>query len=833
MELKHYQQDLLKETGRFLDRLAAEQAANNKRASLDAWEAVRGTTPYRARRNGLGHDLPDVWIKVPTGGGKTLLATHILGQIYGSIHRDRNGAGLALWIVPSDAIYTQTLAALRDRTHGYRMALEQAIGRRVEVWEKHEATRITPSRLLDSLNVILLKMQSANREDRETLKLFRDSGGNVVQHFPPEDDAEAHRALKARVPNLEMLAENLAKTSLGNLVRLCEPPVILDEGHRLLSDQAQSMLADFDPSILVRLSATPPADANVLARATGKQLLDEDMIKLPINVVNAGALDWKATVAHANDKRIELERAARRLADAGSPFIRPIALVQAERTGETQRGGTFVHAEHVKEYLMGRLGVPEAEIKIKSSERDDIEGLDLMDEGCPVRWIITKSALQEGWDCPFAYVLASLSNTGSARAMTQLVGRVLRQPDQKRTEAEALNESYVFCRRAEAAETVREVKRALEKEGYEGDVAGGFVRAEGTAGPGRASAKMRPEFRALYRSFAGKVYLPHFCVRDTEGGWSTLDYFRHLVAAVDVGRFDYGSIDWGIEAEAAKATETLHRVTLGPREDAPAAERVLDVVDDDARARAWLVANLQYEYFGYRELRTIVERTLERILSREPAVAGRLSLAKYAIRERLKGFVDAQTDAQTEAAFKALLNAKRIEFYLECRECRFELPDSIEIRDRRLNDEAGRPLAKTLFEWADEEQFNEYERSVALVLDEHAEVLWWYRNAVGMNVFAIQGYRRERIQPDFVVQKGRSGKPDATVVVIETKGDHLKEAARTRYTRDLASYFEKVGRRVTWQRLGEGFADATFRFQVLDQQEHEAWKDQIRALLGS
>ena len=61
----------------------------------------------------------------------------------------------------------------------------------------------------------------------------------------------------------------------------------------------------------------------------------------------------------------------------------------------------------------------------KLKEVDDVGGL--MDRGCPIRYIITKSALQEGWDCPFAYVLTVLADAKSKTAMTQLVGRVLRE----------------------------------------------------------------------------------------------------------------------------------------------------------------------------------------------------------------------------------------------------------------------------------------------------------------------------------------------------------------------------------------------------------------------
>src|SRR5581483_4015035 len=129
-----------------------------------------------------------ICIKVPTGGGKTLLATQILGQIYQTILRRRNGAGLVLWVVPSDQIYKDTLNALRDRRHFYRESLEQALSRRLEVWEKTDIARLTPGQLANNMNVLVVKLPGTNRQDRESLKFFRDSGGNIVQHFPPEDE---------------------------------------------------------------------------------------------------------------------------------------------------------------------------------------------------------------------------------------------------------------------------------------------------------------------------------------------------------------------------------------------------------------------------------------------------------------------------------------------------------------------------------------------------------------------------------------------------------------------------------------------------------------------
>jgi type III restriction enzyme len=183
MELKRYQERVIREVKLFLDALATHQAAGNRHASLDAWDdarrifTIRGE--YRPRKNGLDKDLPTFCIKVPTGGGKTLLATHVLGLVYHTILKSRNGSGLVLWVVPSDQIYKDTLKALRDRRHPYRESLEFALSRRIEVWEKHEIFRLTPGQLHSNLNILLLKLASTNRETREQLKFFRDSGGNI------------------------------------------------------------------------------------------------------------------------------------------------------------------------------------------------------------------------------------------------------------------------------------------------------------------------------------------------------------------------------------------------------------------------------------------------------------------------------------------------------------------------------------------------------------------------------------------------------------------------------------------------------------------------------
>lgn len=837
MELKRYQRRVVDEVENYLAEVAKEQAEGNTRyASLAAWENLR-LGIYHQRKNGLGEDLPTFCIKVPTGGGKTLLATQALGSIHRTILRDRNGSGLVLWVVPSSQIYRDTLKRLRDRQDLYRLMLEHALSRRIEVWEKHEIARLSPPRLRDCLNILVVQLASTNRETKEQLKFFKDSGGNIVRHFPAEDDWGAQRALKEEVPNLDMIEDDeasgrhLVATSIGNLVRLCRPAVILDEGHKATSDLARSTIEGFNASIVVELSATPRSGANIVSKVSGQELLDEEMIKLPINVGTSRQKSWHDVLTQARDKRESLARIAEEHALETGPdrLIRPIVLVQVERTGKDQRDTKHIHSEDVKEYLMERLSVPGTAIAIKSASTDDIEGIDLMDPGCPVEWIITKSALQEGWDCPFAYLLVSLNNTGSRQSMTQLVGRILRQPFQEKTGREELDESYVYCLHQTATEISRQVKSALEKEGYEGEAESRVINASEQEERTKRTARIRQPFLDLFRrEFSGKIYLPHFCVL-TDGRYERLDYFRHLVSQVDVDAFPYDELNWNLRSAIDDAKERFYRLTLGE-----GLERVretdVDHWEEDSGVCGWLAASLPFDFLSHKQLRRIVAQVYRRLCETELYVESNLALVKFEVRDHVQRFIQEQLDVQTESAFRALHAEDRLKFYLECEECRFEIPPEIEIRSTRpLTHNDGSAVARSLFDYVEHETTNTYERAVALCLDRDKRVLWWYRNLVGPEHFSIQGFRRERIRPDFVVQGGSVERPLHRVVVVESKGAHLEGNPDTTYKRDVAEVFDDVGRAVPWQKLGEDFADHTFRFQILDEAGPlgRNWEDEL------
>lgn len=204
MELKEYQQTTLAAVKRYLELLADWRAKAESAPDLEldfpakAWEKAEVLRPYRSRNNGIPEPLPNFCLKIPTGGGKTLLAVKTVDLV--NTHYRKRRTGLVLWIVPTTQIYRQTIQNLRNRDHPYRQHLDLASAGRTVVLEKMD--RFSPQEVAENLVVLMLMLPSANRLTKETLRVFKDSGG-FQDFFPAEDDIEGHKAILKRVPNLD------------------------------------------------------------------------------------------------------------------------------------------------------------------------------------------------------------------------------------------------------------------------------------------------------------------------------------------------------------------------------------------------------------------------------------------------------------------------------------------------------------------------------------------------------------------------------------------------------------------------------------------------------
>ena len=604
IQLKEYQQETLKAVRVYLEALAELRAKDVKARAIDAelgidwppraWEKVKGGA-YVSRRNGLRQPLPSFCLKIPTGGGKTLLATKTVDLV--NTHFRKSNRGLVLWVVPTTQIYNQTLAALKDRDHPYRQTLDNASGSRTLILERTQ--HFTPSDIEQSLCVLMLMLPAAARQTKEALRMFRDSGG-FDAFFPSEEDYAGHSARLNEVPNLDTFdtsefSARQIKTSLGNTLRTLSPLIILDEGQKAYSQLARETIEGFNPCMIVELSATPPQGANVLVDVKGAALEREGMIKLDLHVHNDASVDWKKTLLNAAERRDLLEAQARENEAQTGKYIRPICLIQVERTGKEQRGGKYIHAEDVREYLHQRHGVTADMVAIKTSEKDEIKEVDdiggLLSPQCNIRYIITKQALQEGWDCPFSYVLAVLTNPSSKTALTQLVGRILRQPDGRKTGNRWLDESYVYCFQRKGVDLAKEIRNGLMNEGL-GDLKGRIIDETGRVDRG---GEMEIFPRERFKGQAEHLVMPAFMIKDGRE-WRPVHYEPDILSRVPWGEVKIDSLlKLVLPDEDTTGRHTRHG--LGPerilqQEEALERGERLELADDDEPDCAFAASHL-------------------------------------------------------------------------------------------------------------------------------------------------------------------------------------------------------------------------------------------------
>ncbi|GGB71741.1 DEAD/DEAH box helicase [Fictibacillus barbaricus] len=834
MELKEYQKEVLKQVKGYVETLSEFKAKNDKALAIDpdlsidfpqkAWEKFVDK-PYTSKKNGLNEDLPNFCLKVPTGGGKTLLATYTIELI--NAHYLNKKSGFVLWVVPTTQIYRQTLSALQNREHPYRQALDISSGGRTMIIEK--TNRFTPQDVEENLVIMLLMLPSANRRNNESLKIFQDAGG-FESFFPPEDQPTEHERLLEAFPNLDYFGEEgeffgkQIKTSLGNTLKRIKPMIIIDEGQRAYSENAQKTIRNFNPRFVVELSATPPEGSNVLVNVKGQDLNKEEMIKLDLHITNKSSTNWKDTLLASVEKRNVLEKYAIEYEANTGKYIRPIALIQVERTGKKQRGQGFIHADDAKEYLINECGISSDEIAIKTSETDDIEGIDLLSQECQIRYIITKAALQEGWDCSFAYVLTILTNPTAQTALTQLVGRILRQPYGRKTNVSELNESYVYCFQREARNVLNEIKTGLEGEGL-GDLAGRIIQGTNDNQP----TQVREEtvgYREQFKQFEGTVYLPRFVIQE-ESKWREISYEMDLVSRVNWDEVNLSLIE-ELKLGDKKLKDEVIDVGLSTDEK--------DVIEKRSGQEQTIGLSIDYVFIT-RHLMGLVpnpwvafdfaKQTIE-ILRKNYDDTTIASNLVFIVEELVKN-IEQERDRLSEKVFRALIEDNLLHFFIEKKQGGYKLPHHIKVKKKtkKLTRSNGDPIQLSLFDYVPEEDFNDLEQSVAIYLDEQEKLLWWYRNAVRADYY-IQGWKKGKVYPDFIfTEKSKESEADFdNIFVVETKGLHLKNED-TKYKQSIFALCNEIGEKTSWNELGLEFGDKRIEFQVVFEDE---WKRRLNEL---
>ncbi len=450
MELKPYQQQVINDLSLFLENI--QETKDVKDAFYNFWAKHPKTplfpfagTAIEPYKNNVA-SVPHICVKVPTAGGKTFIACNAIKTIFDAFAYDKPKA--VVWLVPSITILDQTIKNLKDTNHPYRQKINAHFGNKVEVLDKAallQGSGFNATSVKEQLNIFVLSFDSIRTANKEGRKVFEQNGS--LQSF-------------------ETLLGKEEEISLMKVMQYLNPMVVVDESHNAETELSVDMLKEFNPCFILDLTATPRKNSNIISFIDALELKKENMVKLPVIVYNHQDKTEVINSSLQLQKRLELQAIEEE--KKGGKYIRPIVLFQAQ----PKNGKNFLNEEEeksnvqkLKEKLI-ELKIPAEQIKIKTANINEIRGIDLMSKECEVRFIITINALKEGWDCPFAYILASLADKSSAVDVEQILGRVLRQPYVMKHNFPLLNLSYVLTASSKFLDTLDNIVKGLNKAGF-------------------------------------------------------------------------------------------------------------------------------------------------------------------------------------------------------------------------------------------------------------------------------------------------------------------------------------------------------------------------------
>ena len=812
MELKSYQENVLTELELYLKILSQKKQdqfdyynfqKKNKKKSLhpnesqycsDAWEEIKSRIPVKTRQynnriDGINFQIPNLCFKVPTAGGKTLLAVNSVRTINHDFFKKSHG--FVLWLVPSESIYSQTIKNFKNKEHEYRKVFDRISGGKTIILEKND--KFTKEQVESNLCVMMLMLQSGNRKTKEFLKIFRDSG-SYKTFFPEEDDYETNKKLLDKVKNLDLGDLTNFKTinsinglnikhSIGNVLKLIRPIIIIDEGHRAKTNLASETINNFNPSFILELSATPGPLSNILSETSGISLKKEHMIKLPINLSTTKKSNWKDTLTDAVKKNDDLDRIAKKLFEKDGTYIRPILLIKAE---VKKKNNKYDQVEDIKKYLINNLQIDEKKIKLKLSGINELNNIELLSKFSKVQYIITKDALKEGWDCPFAYTLAILSKTKNKNALTQFTGRILRQPNARETSIKELNECYIFCNEIEVNEAIQGIKKGLENEGFQDVI--GEINIEGNKND-KKKIKQKKDV-----GLVDSLVLPILTVQDNKK-IRKFDYDQDILPLINWEEYSFKKLE-EIQIKSSSFENTFSIIDIN-KDDSK--QLSIDFFDNEfskngenknldlSLMTTQLMDKINNPWQAYRIINETIEKLKKRGIDKNLIQENSTLIISIIKNDCYEWFLNKSENIFKEKIDRGIINFKLFED--KKNKFLWKLLDEIEIY--KNTNENPIELKKNIYKPQFRSNYNEYEYAVATYMNSNKAVKWWHRLSISETQYSITGWKKNKVYPDFLLKLVKTKKNESKLYFIETKGDFL-DNEDTQYKKKLFKYINEI-----------------------------------------
>ena len=801
MELKSYQRKVIENLEEYL--VYVQEHKSLSKAFNQYWEDKigpynpldgTGMEPYKNNIPNAAH----VCVKVPTAGGKTFIAVNALHTIFSAYDTAKPKA--VIWLVPWSNLLQQTVNTLSNPEHPYRQKLNSLFNNRVEIYQKADllqGSNFNPTVVKDQLSIFVMSFASLRANNKEDRKVFQENG--------------QLEAFVSQYKNSEHILSGVDDTALINVLRYLNPVLVVDESHNAESDLSVDMLKNLNPSFILDLTATPKDNSNIVSLVPAIELKKEHMVKLPVIVYNNH--DKTEVINNALHLQRKLENLAKKQEAEGGKYIRPIVLFQAQP--KTKDDNTTF--EKLKEQLLG-LGIPESHIKIKTANIDELKGIDLMSKECEVRYIITINALKEGWDCPFAYILASLADKSSSVDVEQILGRVLRQPYVQKHKSFQLNLSYVLTASAKFNETLQSIVKGLQESGFserdyrkvdkvteeekktvttdpvadeeETETTSVITEIETIAEEQNRQLEeqikeqekqpvdenifqemgtkvKRYKVKESNKDFIDKIEFPQFFIKVTASDiFGTEEELLNRESLLK----DFKLSDEDIKIDFDQISSDLYKIDLEEskkNEYRPSFTKIEDNMVKDPIAEYILAKPKENQITDITHQMMQIIGNMYPIPDQEIKVyIGRvlnsmnteqlrdILVRKWSYTDKIKSKIRQLSDSYAEGRFMDLLKSKKINT-----KANWKLGNEI------VPGNTGSSIGNSLYER--EGSMNGFEERVAMEIGTSSNVAFWHRNLERGKGFYINGFKANHY-PDFIMQT-KSGK----TILIETKGDHL------------------------------------------------------------
>lgn len=731
MELKKYQQNTIDTLKDYLKEL---EKVGSKYAFMGITDR-----PYKSE---FFNETPFICIKIPTGGGKTLVGCHAVNEIMCSVLKHKMDRGIVMWFVPSEAIKSQTLRKFKDRNDGHRKALDEAFNNRIRIFSNEEALRIKKDDVDDNLCIVVSSLDAFRKEKnlQSKYKVYQENG-SLLNHFDNLEEKDF----------LEKEGHNTIINSLANVVRLSNPLIVIDEGHKTKTKLSIEFLKDLNPSFIVEYTATPRPESNILVEIHSSELKEEEMVKLPI--VLESTAQWQNAIIRGVLRREELEKETKK---HKKEYIRPIALLQAEQEKESD---TKTTVKKIKDFLIKGRKIPEEEIAIKTSSTNELDGVNLFSQKCKIKYIITVNALAEGWDCSFAYILISVANIGSKVAVEQIIGRIVRMPNAQRKENEALNRCYIFASAKNFNEAANQIISGLESNGYSKlDLI-------------NATDKNQKYELEVERAFNKNLSVPVMSFEDEKLSFEDL-----------IGE------DFELSKQNHKFDFEIHydndgRVLIDIQDQdkcVKSAQQILHITYKDKNFSKeeliqWIDKKLRFTMLDKPDKVSFIRKVVNYQLKKR--TLSELSINRYILVTQLNEVITNILESYAKDKFDKYIKDKKI---------RTKPIDNFP-HIITLSQEIPQEFNKNYYQKIDKLNNEELRFIERLDLDTLPNIKYWVRNREKKDPFFIQGWKRNKFYPDFIAVTNNKN-----IIALEWKGEDRVSNEDTQYKEEIARVWESL-----------------------------------------